>query len=120
MSDALAITGPVGYRRYHLENVCDAEHGHAHNYDHTTQILRGRILVIAQEKTGDCPSTKEPVLREVNRQEYGWGEKVYIPAGLWHTIKALEPNTVYECLFSHRDFDGLITQRYVGNDTAYR
>lgn len=110
MSDALAITGPVGYRRYVLEKECEESIGHKHNYDHTTQVLRGRIRVTATDDDG----------KVLGVQEYGWGEKVLIPASLHHTIKALEPNTVYECLFSHRDFDGLITQRYVGNDTAYR
>jgi hypothetical protein len=106
------LSGPVFSRRFVLEHQCQESVGHAHNYDHSTLVLRGRILVISHEHRGE-------ELIEVGRQEYGWGERCPMPAHRHHTIKALEPNTVYDCEFSHRDFDGLVSQRYVGNQQAY-
>lgn len=104
-----ARTGPIAYRQFVLPQTCQVSEGHSHNYDHTTFVHRGRLLVIAH--------TPEGV--ETARVEYGAGEFVEIPSGLHHTIKALEDNTVYYCIFSHRDFDGLVSQRYVGNSAAY-
>jgi quercetin dioxygenase-like cupin family protein len=51
--------------------------------------------------------------------DYAIGESVVIKATVEHTIKALEPNSMYACVFSHRDFDGQVAQVYMGNDEAY-
>jgi quercetin dioxygenase-like cupin family protein len=111
MSD-LAIIGPLGVRRFHLEKVCETNEGHKHNYDHVTLVIRGRIKVqYRYEKDGQVV--------EGETKEFGPGEHLVVKAEVFHTIKALEPDTVYNCVFSHRDFDGLVTQTYVGNDRAY-
>lgn len=100
---SLNIVGPIGVRQFVLEEKCQESEGHEHNYDHTTFVHRGRLRVTMGERVN----------------EYAAGEFVVIPAGMRHTLKALEPNTVYYCIFSHRDFDGLVTQRYIGNVRAY-
>lgn len=106
-------SGPIMARRFVAEKACEAHEGHTHNYDHTTLVLRGRILVIFKEKN----AAGEYV--EVSRQEYGWGERAPILAHRHHTIKPLEDDTVWDCEFLHRDFDGIAAERYVGNVRAY-
>ena len=110
----VAITGPIGYRRYVLEKTCESNVGHTHNYDHTTIVIRGSIRVTISKQDADGNTVT------VGSREYSAGEVVFIAANLMHTIKALEDNSVYMCVFSHRDFDGLVTQKYVGNGAAYR
>lgn len=112
MNSELVILGPIGKRTHLLEEACQENVGHTHNYDHVTMVIRGRVRVTyrymrdGQEVTGES-------------REFGAGEDILIKADVMHTIKALEPNTVYKCVFSHRDFDGLVTQIYQGNDRAY-
>lgn len=106
------ITGPIFHRQFVLENKCQENAGHTHNYDHATIVIRGRIRVSREHLVdGDWVAGET--------DEHAAGEVVDIPANVKHTLKALEPNTVYLCVFSHRDFDGLVTQRYVGNQQAY-
>ena len=109
----LAIIGPIGVRRHVLEHVCEESQGHEHNYDHTTIVIRGRVKV-----TYSYPKDGEIVQGE--SREFEAGECIEIKANVHHTIKALEDNTVYLCVFSHRDFDGLVTQKYAGNASAYQ
>lgn len=108
----IATTGPIGYRQFVLEKKCNESEGHLHNYDHTTFVHRGKLKVITKEM-------KNGVLTIISEKEYEAGEFFLVPAQLYHTIKALEDNTVYYCIFSHRDWDGLITQKYIGNNSAY-
>lgn len=109
---SLNVVGPVGLRQFHLEKVCEANAGHEHNYDHTTIVIRGRIRVqYSYVKDGKTVTGES--------KEFGQGESFVVLANVRHTIKALEPDTIYTCVFSHRDFDGLITQNYTGNPRAY-
>lgn len=109
---SLRLVGPVGIRGFHLEQACQAHEGHTHNYDHTTIVIAGRVKVTYRyERDGD--------LVEGETREFGPGEAIAIQADVHHTVKALEPGTHYLCVFSHRDFGGLVTQSYVGNQEAY-
>lgn len=101
---SLTLVGPLAIRPFTLEQICTSHQGHQHNYDHTTIVLQGRLRACLPD--GD--------------QEYAAGDYFAVPAKTWHILKALEPNTKYLCVFSHRDFDGLVTQEYVGNDEAYQ
>src|SRR5262245_57708947 len=105
MDLAIIRDGPVGYRKFTLEKVCEANEGHKHNYDHVTIVIRGRIKVLYRYK-------QDGKLVEGESKEFGPGEVVTIKAEVHHTIKSLEPNSQYLCVFSHRDFDGLVTQSY--------
>ena len=92
--------------------VCDCSEGHAHNYDHATIVISGRIRVsYCFERGGETV--------EGESREFGPGEAVAIRAEVRHAVKALEPDTHYLCVFSHRDFGGLVSQSYVGNVGAY-
>lgn len=110
----LEIVGPVGIRRHHLAAICEESHGHTHNYDHTTIVLSGRIRLTREKLIDGVWIAALP-------EEYDRGEAFEVPANYRHTIKALEPNSEWMCVFSHRDFGGLVTQRYThGNVAAYQ
>lgn len=108
----LTLTGPVGVRRFTADATCRAFEGHEHNYDHATVIVKGRVSisrrVVVHGETIDAGTT-----------EHGVGDVVAIPAKMRHTIAALDDDTQYLCIFSHRDFDGLVTEVYTGNPAAY-
>ena len=109
--DGTAIEGPFGRRRYVLEKTCQESVGHQHNYDHHTVVVCGGIKVTIRD-TEDGPIVSE-------RDYLPGSDLVFIAAKKHHTIKALFDNTVYFCLFSHRDFGGLVSQEYMGNQQAY-
>lgn len=100
----VSIVGPVGLDRFVLDKTCQTNELQAHNYDHATIVCRGALAAI---------------IDGVQSRRYESGEAIAIAAGKTHILKALEDNTVYVCAFSHRDFDGLVTQTYIGNEAAY-
>lgn len=107
-----AIKGPIGYRQFHLEKICQANEGHKHNYDHNTIVIRGSLRVIYKDEV-------DGKIVETESRDYYQGEHIHIAKGKLHTIKALEDDTIYQCIFSHRDWDGQIIQTYIGNRSAY-
>lgn len=110
MGMGIEVLGPIALRKFHLAAICETSVGHKHNYDHVTFVQRGRIKVIYR-LTEDGP--------EQTSKEFATGELVLIKAEVFHTIKALEPNTQYSCVFTHRDFDsGETIQQYNGNPDA--
>ena len=110
MSD-VAINGPIARRRHVLEKKCQESVGHEHNYDHATIVVCGGIKVSIRD-TADGPVVSE-------RDYLPGSDPIFIAAKRHHTIKALFDNTVYFCLFSHRDFGGMVSQEYMGNQAAY-
>lgn len=102
----LEVHGPIQTRKFLLENVCESNVGHKHNYDHAMIVIRGRIQVLYRTQEGG------PVHQSKSFEQ---GEIVTVKAEVFHEVKALESNTQYICVFSHRDFDGLVTQTYNGN-----
>jgi quercetin dioxygenase-like cupin family protein len=111
MSD-VAILGPIAARRWVLSKACEANQGHEHNYDHTTIVIHGRVKVLYEYESGGQTVKGES-------GEFGPGQDIFIRAKVRHTIKALEDNTVYMCIFSHRDFGGVVIETYTGNQSAY-
>lgn len=111
MSDVL-IRGPVGMRKFQLDKACDSNQGHEHNYDHVTLVLKGRVKV-------EYSWTENGKLIEGESREFSAGEDIIIKAKVRHNIIALEDGVLYTCIFSHRDFDGVVCQTYTGNQAAY-
>ena len=107
----LAIGGNIGRRRHVLDKTCMESVGHQHNYDHSTIVVCGGIKVTIRD-TADGPVESE-------RDYLPGSDPIFIAAKKFHTIKALKDNTVYFCIFSHRDFNGVVTQEFMGNTKAY-
>ena len=108
----LVICGPIGRRVCVLPATCHTHEGHTHNYDHTMMVVQGRLKVTFRDMV-------DGKLIEKETKEYSADEELSVAADRHHTVKALEDGTRYYCVFSHRDFNGLVSQRYVGNVSAY-
>ncbi len=107
MSGELIHLGPIAYRQFSLELTCDEDVGHSHNFDHITFVNVGSVRVFF----GDG-------ITENDGKIYIAGEFFLCRADVHHRIKAMEPDTHYTCMFSHRDADGIVTQQY-SSEAAY-
>jgi len=88
--------------------------GHLHEYDHTTVVTHGRAKILYEYMQDGVRVSGES-------SEIGHGcakSYIAIKAEVLHTVKALEDDTQYLCMYSHRDFDGTVVQEYNGNDKA--
>ncbi len=101
----VAIRGPIGTRTFHLQKKCETSEGHQHNYDHVTLIIRGRLKVTYSY-------IRDGQKVEGESREFGPGDDVIIKAEVFHTLKAMEDDTVYRCIYSHRDFNGVVVEKY--------
>ena len=78
--------------------------GHAHNFDHATFVSAGAFRIHRGTEVIEVRAGELPVL---------------IAAGVEHTLIALEDNSVYLCIYSHRLPQGDVVQRYTGWIDAY-
>jgi quercetin dioxygenase-like cupin family protein len=85
--------------------------GHGHNFDHTTYVVRGAFKI---ERLVDGAVTQSVIKRA--GQLKSW---VLIKAHADHKLTALEDNSVYHCIFAHRDPQGEVVQDYDGWESAY-
>ena len=126
------IQGSLGFRFNELAKVGDRNEGGKHNFPHSSLVLKGRLLFITQREVPLTLSEREAAeaanpgipapttrLEEESSKEIGAGSIVSIDANKFHIFEALEDDCVWYCLFSHRDFDGLVSTDYVGNVSAY-
>lgn len=86
--------------------------GHAHNFDHTTYVVRGSVLIEQLDVDGN-------VLRSVVKKASDGQNWVLIKSGAIHRLTALEPNTLAHCIYSHRTPQGDIVQEYDGWEASY-
>lgn len=119
------VSGNVFIREGLLQEPGDVVVTHAHNFDHTTYVARGAARVEhveplgadgkpwADRGDGVAPSDFRMIASIEKRAGMGrnW---VLIKAGAWHRITALEPSTLYHCIYSHRTPQGEIVQEYDG------
>ncbi len=89
--------------------------GHSHNFDHTTFIRTGAVLISA-----DLPDGRH-IEREFYSVRPGCIDKYYalIKAKVVHQIKSIEDDTVLDCIYSHRSPQGEIVEQYDGWMEAY-
>lgn len=79
--------------------------GHAHNFDHTTYVKSGTLEVCLLEPTkvdvNGAAIEAEVAFTQVIKasDEINW---ILILAGKIHSLRALEDNTIYHCIYSHR------------------
>lgn len=114
MSQAI-IRGPIAQRHFTLDKACEEGIGHAHNYDHTTVVISGRLKISYEYNRDGQTITGES-------GAFGPGETCVIKAGVRHKLIALENNTRYVCVFSHRDFGGVVVETFaaaMNNQQAY-
>ena len=102
------VSGNVFIRPNTLEAVGDVVEGHTHHFDHTTIVFRGAIHVKAKLPTG-----------AVIERDFHAPSHCLIKAEVMHEITALEPNTEFWCVYSHRTPQGTISEERTGWDAAY-
>jgi len=82
--------------------------GHTHNFDHTTIVFTGSVRVRATLVDGT----------EVE-ETFAAPGYFLVKKDVTHDIEALEDDTVYWCVYSHRDAQGEVTQEANGWTAAY-
>lgn len=107
------VSGNIFIRPLELAQAGDMIDGHAHNFDHTTYIVKGSMLI---EHLADDKIT---VLRAVTKKATDGQNWVLIRAGAYHRITALENETLGHCIYSHRNPQGDIVEKYEGWVEAY-
>jgi len=85
--------------------------GHAHNFDHTTYVTHGSLLI---ERLVDGAPVQS--VTKSAGQEKNW---VLIRAGAEHRLTALEDGTIYHCIYSHRNAQGEVVMAHEGWAPAY-
>ena len=101
-------SGNIFIRKLFLPKIGDRVDGHFHAYDHTLFLLEGKIKVQATMPDGII------TLFKLNPKEHFLVRKDVI-----HEITALEDNTEFWCVYSHRNSQGEIVQEFTGWNEAY-
>lgn len=102
------MSGNIFIRQTRLESIGNYTDGHTHNFDHTTIFFQGSFRVTATLTDGS------QVIREFTAPDY-----VLIKADVLHRIEALQDNSIYWCVYSHRDAQGEVVQKSEGFGPAY-
>lgn len=102
-------SGNIFIRPTKLENVGDHVPGHTHNFDHTTIFFKGAFHVKATLPNG-----------QIIERDFKAPSHCLIKAEVLHEITALEPNSEFWCVYSHREPQGDIVQEVTGWMEAYR
>jgi len=101
METSGTVCGPVLIRKFEMPKQCDMGIIHAHHHDHTMLIFRGSANVFLTVDGIEGPATL-----------LNAGDTFNVPAETPHRLVTLEDGTEWFCIFSHRDLDGIIVQRY--------
>lgn len=79
-------------RTMRLDQACNQHHGHSHDVDHYMVVETG----VAEVTVCQPDDRRIPINGVVLRPG---DEPFLVKAELWHTWKALEPNTIVVCTF---------------------
>jgi hypothetical protein len=82
--------------------------GHKHNFDHTTIVFKGSVHVRGVLPNGN-----------VIERDFAAPAHFLVKADVEHQITALESDTIYWCVYSHRTPQGVVVQEYTGWSTAH-
>jgi hypothetical protein len=88
----LAAVGNVYVRLMEFRKAGDVEQGHVHNFDHSTLLAHGSVMIRAKGKE---TVFKAPMLIWINKD-------------VEHELTALEDNTICACIHALRHMDGEI------------
>jgi hypothetical protein len=102
------VSGNIFIRPNTLPKVGDVTHGHTHNFDHTTVVFRGAVHVRATLPNG-----------AVIERDFTAPAHFLVRADVEHEITALADDTVYWCVYAHRDAQGDVVQTNTGWHEAY-
>lgn len=103
------VSGNIFIRPNTLTKAGDVTDGHTHNFDHTTVVFKGAIHVKATLPDGS-----------VVERDFVAPAHCLIRADVLHEITALEDDTVYWCVYAHREPQGDVVQEVTGWYEAYQ
>jgi quercetin dioxygenase-like cupin family protein len=107
------VNGNVFIREMRFGKAGEIVHGHEHNFDHTTYVAHGALMV---EK---LDANDEVVATVIKRAADGFNW-VLIKAGVRHRITALEDGSIGHCIYSHRNPQGEVVVEWDGWTEAHR
>jgi quercetin dioxygenase-like cupin family protein len=105
-------SGNIFIREMRFEKAGDVIDGHTHNFDHTTYVACGALLI---EALNDDGSVKQAATKRAS-DGHNW---VLIKKEVKHRITALESHSVGHCIYAHRNPQGEVVQEYGGWRTGY-
>lgn len=103
------VSGNIYIRQNVLTEKGDVVEGHKHNFDHTTIVHTGSVHVKAK-----LPD------QSIIEKDFIAPSHFLVKAEVEHEITALEDNTEFWCVYSHRDPQGRVQLEYDGWTTAYQ
>lgn len=106
------VSGNIFIRQMHFPADRPVVDGHEHNFDHTTYIVRGSVLIEQLDEAGN-------VVRSITKSARDGFNWALIKAGVRHRLTALEPNSLGHCIYSHRNPHGDVVVDYDGWTPAY-
>lgn len=106
------VSGNIYIRPMTFKAAGECVDGHAHNFDHTTYIVRGAVRVEQLDDAGK-------VIRAIDKQGGVAQCWVLIRAGVKHRLTALADATVAHCIYAHRTPQGEVVQGFDGWTPAY-
>jgi quercetin dioxygenase-like cupin family protein len=96
--------GGVYMRQFRLKNKGDVHQGHRHSYNHITMLSQGSLMCEVDGFPTKVFTAPTPIT---------------IDANLWHRFTAMEPDTVYSCVFPVRDMEGKQSDIFTGDLSPY-
>lgn len=110
---AIYVSGNIHIREMFFALAGVVVEGHAHNFDHTTYVIRGAVKIERLDADGN-------VVQIVTKKASDGQNWVLIKAGVLHRLTAMEDNSMGHCISSHRDPEtGEVIADFNGWDEAY-
>jgi hypothetical protein len=113
------VSGNIFIRKNIMKHKGDVIQGHTHNFDHTSFVYKGGILVEATTPDGRTiksifrsPYHAATDLGDLNLPE--GGHHFLVKANVVHKITALLDDTEFDCVYSHRTPQGEVVQVWDG------
>lgn len=121
------VSGNIFIRQMAFGKAGQAINGHAHNFDHTTYVARGSLLIQSLKLVkpavmldGEVVEPAEfQVVKSVTKKASDGHNWVLIKAGVYHRITALEDESLGHCIYAHRNPQAEIVQEWDGWEPAY-
>lgn len=109
----LRVSECIGIRDGFAPKAGDVVETHDHNFAHVTYVPRGGF------RFEELDGRDGNVIRSIEKWAKNGRNWVTIKKGVWHRLVALEDNSIYHCIYSHRTPDGEVTEDYDGWAEAY-
>lgn len=106
------VSGNIFIREMRFSEVGEIVQGHTHNFDHTTYVVSGSVLIEALNEDG---SVRQSVVKKAS-EGHNW---VLIRKDVCHKLTALESGTICHCVYAHRNPQGEVVQVYEGWTPGY-